>query len=54
MGKKGRFHHVLLFKFNEGVRVSEVRNICSVYTEDSIDESSIKNGFPISGREILA
>lgn len=45
-GKKEYFRRVLLFKFNRGDSAAEaIRNICNVYVEDAIGESTTMCSF---------
>ena len=44
--KWGHFRHILLFKFNTGAKAEEAaRNICAVYGDNAIGESTARKWF---------
>ena len=46
MEKLEHFRNILLFEFNRGARAAEeVRNICAVYGDNSIGESTARKWF---------
>ena len=46
MEKLEHFRHILLFEFNTGSKVTEAaRNICAVYGDNSIGESTARKLF---------
>jgi hypothetical protein len=52
--KNEHFRHLLLYEFNRGSKAGEAaRNICAVYGEDSVAESTAQNGLRASSKAIL-
>ena len=46
--KLEHFRHTLLFEFNRGAKAAEAaRNICSVYGDNAIGESTARNWFSL-------
>ena len=54
MEKLEHFRHILLFELNRGAKAVEAaRNICVVYGDNAIGESTAKNCFLVLRRIVL-
>ena len=54
MEKLEDFQHILLLEFNRGAKAEEAaRNVCAVYGDNAIGETTVRKWFPVLRRSVL-